>query len=158
MKIFHNSGNSGNTPLSDDSPCIIDASSLITYLEGKPKGAVIQRILEQARSCGSKMRVTALDILTIYLKGITEQPDSFADLLALLDQLPIDVQPVSKEIALQTAKLMAEHQGLQLNSGISAYLAKSLGGTLITADPAICNMKILPEGLVVYVGDDASTG
>jgi hypothetical protein len=52
---------------------------------------------------------------------------------------------------------MTEHQGLQPNSGISAYLAKSMGGTLITADPVICNMKVLPDGLIVYVGDDAPT-
>lgn len=157
MKIFSDSGESGRTSLCDDSPCIIDASSLITYLEGKPKGSVIQRILEQAHSCGSKIRVTALDMLMVYLKGITDHPDSFADLLALLDQLPFDVQPVTAEIALETAKLMTEHQGLQPNSGISAYLAKSLGGTLITADPVICNAKVLPDSLIVYVGDDAPT-
>ncbi|HHY16839.1 MAG TPA: type II toxin-antitoxin system VapC family toxin [Firmicutes bacterium] len=154
MKMLSNSNGKDNTSWCDDSPCIMDASALITYFEGKPRGAVIQRILEQSQSCGSKIRISALDMLMVYLKGITDHPDSFADFLALLEQIPIHVEPVTAECALETAKLMAKHQGLEPNGGISTYFAERLGGTMITADPVICKAKILPGQAIVYVGDD----
>lgn len=158
MKVFSNPGNKTHTSLCNDAPCIIDASSLIAYLEGKPKGVVIQRIMEQSHSCGAKIKITALDMFLVYLKGITDHPDSFTELMALLDQLPIQVEPVTKESALEAARLMAEHQGLEPNTGISSYLTKTMDGTLITADPVVHNQKILPGGQIVYVGDDTGAG
>ncbi len=154
MKLFSNSNTEDKPILCDDSPCILDASALIAYLEGKPKGAVIQRILEQCHSCGSKITVSALDMLMIYLKGITDYPDAFVELVALLDQLPIQVEAVTKQCALETAKAMLDHQGIQLNTGISLYFAQSMDGTLVTADPVVHNQEILPASKIVYVGDD----
>ncbi|HHX10634.1 MAG TPA: type II toxin-antitoxin system VapC family toxin [Firmicutes bacterium] len=147
-----------NASLCSDSPCIIDAPSLIAYLEGTPKGQVIQRILEQTHSCGAKIKITALDMILVYLKGISEHPDSFAELLALLDQLPIQVEPVTQEGALEAAKLMAEHPGLEPGAGLSVYLAKTVDGTLITADRSVHERKLLPPDRIVYVGDDGGHG
>ncbi|HHT85244.1 MAG: PIN domain-containing protein [Bacillota bacterium] len=149
-----------NASLCSDSPCIIDAPALITYLEGTPKGQVIQRIMEQTHTRGARIRITALDMAQVYLKGITEHPDSFAELLALLDQLPIQVEAVTRETALEAAKLLAGHQGLELGAALSVYLARTSDGTLITSNPAVRQNDLLPTGRIVYVGvgDNAGSG
>ena len=136
-----------------DSACIIDAPALMAYLEGTPKGQVVQRLLEQAHASGAKVSITALDMVHVYHKGLAQHPDCFAELLALLDQLPLQVEPVTQEGALEAARLMSEHQGLEPGTSLCVYLAKVSGRTLITADPSVDNLGLLPSGQIVYVGN-----
>jgi hypothetical protein len=78
----------------------------------------------------------------------------------LLDQLPIQVEAVTRETALEAAKLLAGHQGLELGAALSVYLARTSDGTLITSNPAVRQNDLLPTGRIVYVGvgDNAGSG
>lgn len=142
------------SPSDSDSPCVLDSSSLVAYLEGKPQGSVIQRILWQARDCKSKVFISAMDMLTVYLKGITDHPESFADLLALLDQLPIHVEPVTARAALEAAKLIAANPDIKPSAAVSADLVKSVGGTLVSSEQAISSSNLLPKDSLLYIGDE----
>ncbi|MGI6620683.1 MAG: PIN domain-containing protein [Bacillota bacterium] len=140
--------------LCSDSPCIIDAPALIAYLQGTSKGEVVQRLMEHAHTCGAKMKTTALDMIAVFLKGMTEHGDSFPELLALLDQLPVRMEPITEEAALEAARIMAEYRGLGVGAGLCIYLARTEGGTLITGDAAVYHSSLLPKDRMVYAGND----
>lgn len=147
-----------NSPSCGDAPCVIDAPALIAYLEGTPQGKVVQRIMEQAHTCGTKITVPAVDMFNVYLKGLTEHPDSFPELLALLDQLPVQVAPISREDVLEAAKLAAQHQELDLAASLCIHFATDIGATLITSNPSVPKANLIPKTQLVYLGGDPQDG
>ena len=55
----------------------------------------MQRLMEHAHTCGAKMKTTALDMIAVFLKGMTEH-GFFPELLALLN-FPVRMEPSQRK-------------------------------------------------------------
>ncbi len=135
-------------------PCIMDSSALIAYLEGRPKGKIVQRIMEQTLNSGGLVRITAFDMLLVYAYGVKDHMSSFPELLALLEQLPLRIENVTKQMAFDASKLLTEHKSLGPRMAISLGLAKTLEGLFITAEPNFDREGLLSPPKVIYVGEE----
>lgn len=118
----------------DDTGFVLDASAILTYLRGQSGGNVVERILRQCHDCQSKATICALDVLSLYSKIVRENPSLLDDLISLVDQLPLAIEPLTHEGAIEAARILISHPELEPNQALSVALCKSLNATLVTCD------------------------
>lgn len=146
----------GATPKKEP-PCevgfILDAGALLAYLKGDEGGALVQRILEQCKDCSTKAGIAASDLLEVLAVSAREAPSLVEDVISLVDQLPLDIRPVTRDVAAAAAAYTSSKPELKPDQALGLSLAAQVqasGGqkpTLVTTDPGLADM---PDCL--YVG------
>ncbi len=126
---------------------VIDASSLLAYLRGHAGGDLVQRVFLQCAECGYKVKTTALALLKAYEAVALENEPMLDDVISLVEQLPMEVRPLSGDAAAQSVR-MSFAEGHRDSARVSVVeLAASSGATLVTADKEVA--AIYPRCLLV---------
>jgi predicted nucleic acid-binding protein len=112
---------------------------MLSYLRGDEGGAVVQRVLQQCRDCETRMAIPASHLLEAYAVAVREAPALLDDLISLVDQLPLEVCPVTKETAEAAAELVASRPELKPERAAAMAFCGRNGTTLVTADPGMAD-------------------
>ena len=118
----------------DNIAFVVDASALLAYLRGEPGGEVLERVFRQCLDCGSKVTVSAHELLTVYSEVVKKDPAALEDIITLLHQLPLEVAALTHECAVETARVLAVRPEFPPNQAITAHLSAITGATLLTCD------------------------
>ncbi len=119
---------------------------MLAYLRGDEGGAVVQRVLQQCKDCETRAAIAAPALLDVFAAAARDTPAGFEDLVALVDQLPLETRPVTADIARAVVDFVAAHPGLTGSQATVLVLASG-GTTLVTGDPALAK-----RDSVLYVG------
>ncbi len=126
-----------------DSPTvfIIDSYALLAYLGGEAGEARVREILHDA-SLGERRALMSLINLgeVVY---ITERERGLAkaqEVLAIVEQMPIEILPVGYETVLAAAHIKAQYP-VAYADAFAIVAAEKLDGTLITGDPEFESLK-----------------
>jgi predicted nucleic acid-binding protein len=110
---------------------VVDASALAAVLFGEPAGEKVTKALGR----GPVFAPTLLpyEVGSVCLKKIRKHGERRADLLASLELLPrLDIQAV--DVPAGEATELAERAGLTVYDAAYLWLARSIGGELVTLD------------------------
>lgn len=131
----------------------MDSSALLAFLEGESGGALVQRVLKQCEECGTQVEITGDGLLEVYAASATRAASSLEELASLIDQLPVSVEPLTQDLAMLAARVLAECPDLRAQASSAVVLSRQRGATLLTADP-------LQASLVssLYVGPSLHEG
>ncbi len=126
---------------------VLDASALLAYLRGDQGGAVVRRVLQQCRDCETRATIAASALLETFAVAAREAPAVFEDLVALVDQLPLDARPVTVETVRAAVDLVAANPGFSADQATALVLTSDTATTLVTGDLALAG-----RDSVLYVG------
>jgi len=126
---------------------VLDASSLLAYLRGEPGGDLVQRVFSHCAECGYKAKTTALVLLRVYEQAAEENELMMDDVISVLEQLPLEVVPLTGDLAAQSVRTSLVKGIKDSAGGSAAELATVIGGTLVTADKDMA--RLLPGSLLV---------
>ena len=126
---------------------VIDTSSLLAYLRGQPGGDLVLRVFMQCAECGYKVKTTALALLKAYETAAMENELMLDDVISVVEQLPLEVTPLTGDTAAQTARISFAQGHRECASVSVVELAASSGATLVTADKEVA--AIYPRCLLV---------
>jgi predicted nucleic acid-binding protein len=118
---------------------VLDSFALIAWLRDEPGANTIQGFLERAAESRAKILVSWMNIAEVYYitkrRSIETDPQLAADkVVELLEQLPIQIEPVFKREAVAAARLKSDYV-LSLADAFAAALAKTYDARLVTGDP-----------------------
>ncbi|HHY44465.1 MAG TPA: hypothetical protein GX512_01970 [Firmicutes bacterium] len=132
---------------------VMDASALLAFLEGAPGGALVQRVLKQCADCGTQVEITGDGLLEVYAAAVSGMASSLEELASLIDQLPVSIEPLTQDLAMLSARVLAGCPGLRKAASSAVVLARERGATLVTADPL--QASLVP---CLYVGPKPHEG
>jgi predicted nucleic acid-binding protein len=118
---------------------VLDSFGLIAWLRDESGANTVQDLLERAAENRAKILVSWMNIAEVYYitKRRSIEPDTqlAADkVVELLEQLPIQIKPVSKREAVAAARLKSDY-AMSLADAFAAALAKTHNARLVTGDP-----------------------
>lgn len=141
-----------------DTAFVIDSGSLLAYLRDDAGGALVQRVFRQCVDCEAAVEIASVDLLEAYSAAASEAPASLEELVSLVDQLPIRVEPADRDSVIAAAQLLVEHPDLKPSQAAALLLARERGATLVTADLTMARLSpSLYVGSPVKEGDLAHT-
>jgi PIN domain nuclease of toxin-antitoxin system len=132
---------------------VMDSSALLAFLEGGPGGPLVQRVLRQCSECGTQVEMTSDGLLEAYAAATSGSASSLEELASLIDQLPVSVESLTQDLAMLSARVLAERPGLRHSASSTVVLSRERGATLITADPV--QASLVPS---LYVGPKPNEG
>jgi predicted nucleic acid-binding protein len=113
---------------------VIDSHALLAFLRGEEGAERVAAHMEDARA--GKVRAVMSTVNLGEVAYVTERRlglRAAQAALAAIDQLPIEILPVDRAMALSAAHFKAVH-GLPCIDALVATLAESEGGTVLTGD------------------------
>ncbi len=117
---------------------VMDASSLLVYLRGEPGCSIVQKVLGQSAECQDKIRITSVALLKVYGDSALENREQLDEVIALVEQLPFEVVPLTGNSAADAARTNVGDTPLEPDASTTYQLLKdTTGATLITADEAL---------------------
>ena len=117
-------------------PYILDSYALLAYLGGEPGCRRVQSVLSEAEQQGQRRALVSIINLGEVLY-ITERELGFSRAqaaLAVLDDLPLQVLPASREAVLAAAHVKANHR-LSYADAFAVAAAQEADGIILTGDP-----------------------
>lgn len=120
-----------------DSPqgYVLDAWSVMAYLEGEPAGAKVSSLVADAYASGAPLLMSVVNAAEVWYTMARESNATRADQsLAELQQVGIRFWPVDLALALEAGKFKAAHR-MSLADCFAAALAKAQQAELVTGDP-----------------------
>jgi len=116
------------------SGAVLDAYSVIAFLEHEPGYEQVEKLLEHAASTGRLLLMCTVNWGEVYYNVMRETGSSKAeDVRRFLETLPIELVPADVELARQAAIYKASHK-MSYADGFAAALAKTRKATLVTGD------------------------
>ena len=115
---------------------VLDAYSLLAYLEGGPEAKELAHLIKQARDSGRNLLISAVDlgaVLSLILKELGTQ--MAAEIERTLETLPITVVSADQPTARHAAAYKAS-KNLPYAACFAAALAKVRHAQLVTGDEA----------------------
>lgn len=115
---------------------VLDAGIVIALLDGADAhhGAA-RRVLGEVRSDGDEMVLPASALAEALVHPARRGPDAMAVVTAFVDEMPVHVQPLDREIARTAAIIRATHGRLKLPDALVVATAQALDATrLVTTD------------------------
>jgi len=113
---------------------VLDAYSVIAYLEKETGNEQVRSYLERASESGRDLLLSVVNWGEVYYIIMREAGHSKAEEIArLLETLPIELVPVDVSLAKQAATFKASHK-MSYADCFAAALAKLHKATLITGD------------------------
>lgn len=131
---------------------VIDSSSLLAYLRGQPGGDLVQRVFSQCADCGRMVKTTALALLQTYETAGAENEPILDDVIALVEQLPIKVEPLTGGDAALSARNSLTKNGMCAAQSSIVELARSTDAILVTADKTTA--ELYPNCLLILAGSN----
>jgi ribonuclease VapC len=114
---------------------ILDSYALLAYLGGEPGEVRVKEILHDASLDEIRVLMSLINLGEVVY--ITERERGMAkaqDVLAMVEQLPIEVLPVDRQTVLAAAHVKANHP-VAYADAFAIEAAQKLEGSLITGDP-----------------------
>lgn len=113
---------------------VLDSFALLAYLEGEQGGVRVKAVLRAAVQHTVRVYLSQINLGEVMY--ITERERGLAaahKVLALLDQLPIDLLAATKERILDAAHLKA-HYAVAYADAFAIAAAKEVSGVILTGD------------------------
>ncbi len=113
---------------------VLDASALLIYLDGSHGCEVVTRAMETASERGEHVLMSAVnwgEVCYILIRRFGQVKAE--QIIAVIDTLPIEIDPAGRETARQAAIYKAQHK-LPYADSFAAALAKIRRAELLTAD------------------------
>lgn len=121
--------------LSGGPPPVLDSHALLVFLEGESGSDRVARAFETAQKTGTQLPLCIVDwgeVLYIVLRergeGVLEQ------VIAAIDELPIALVDIDRELALRAARFKAAHP-ISYADAFCCALAQAIGSPVLTGDP-----------------------
>jgi ribonuclease VapC len=114
---------------------ILDSYALLAYLGGEAGGERVREILERASGGTDHALLSLINLGEVVY--ITERERGLAraqEVLALIEQLPIEILPVGRQTVLEAAHIKALHP-VAYADAFAIAATQEHEGTLITGDP-----------------------
>lgn len=113
---------------------ILDSYALIAYFEDEPGAEMVERILEQAEKDRATLSMSIINWGEVYYSMYRSKGEEKAEeALLIMEQLPIKVIEIDKNIAYQAARLKANHS-IAFGDCFAAVLAMNMDYPLLTGD------------------------
>jgi ribonuclease VapC len=134
---------------------VLDSFALIAWLRDEPGANTVQDFLERAAENRAKILVSWMNIAEVYYitkrRSIEPDPQLAADkVVELLEQLPIQIEPISKREAVAAARLKSDHV-MSLADAFAAALAKTYNARLVTGDPEFESLDESKEVSILWL-------
>lgn len=122
--------------MSDKLPVyILDSYALLAYLEGEVGAEKVKTVLERASGRSARALLSLINLGEVVY--ITERERGLAkaqEVLAILEQLPIEILPVNRQAVLGAAHIKAHHP-VAYADAFTITAAQAHGGLVLTGDP-----------------------
>ncbi len=114
---------------------VLDSFAFLAYLNGEVGTAQVQAVLREAqkgecRVCLSLVNLGEIACIVERRRGLP----AAHRVLGLIDSLPVDILPVTREVVLQAAHIKAHHP-LAYADAFAVACTLQEGATLLTGDP-----------------------
>ena len=114
--------------------CVLDAYSLIAYLEGETGKDTMMEIIKNARDTGHDLLLTVVNWGEVYYITLREAGSQRAeDVARVISTLPIQLVPVDLDLAKTVAEFKAKRK-MSYADCFAAALAKFHNAELVTGD------------------------
>ncbi len=118
-----------------DNAYVLDSFALLAHLEGEVRGEKVTEILKKAREGKGSLYISVINLGEVYYITTRERGSEKAnEVLMLIEQLPIKIVDVDRDLTISAAKLKAQHSVAYADCFASA-LAMKKNIKLITGDP-----------------------
>lgn len=115
-------------------PRVLDAYSIIAYLEGEKGAEMMIEIFKSARDSGKGLLLSVVNWGEVYYIILREEGQKHADEVAhLISTLPIEIVPVDLEIT-KIAAVFKATKKMSYADCFAAALAKHYKAELVTGD------------------------
>jgi len=122
---------------------VLDANALLAYLGDEPGSERINELLEMAAEGRNTLLMCVVNLGEVmYIEERERGPDHAREVLAGIDELPIDIVEVDRPLTLKAAHLKAVCP-IAYADCFAAALAQTTNATLVTGDPEF--KKLMPE-------------
>jgi predicted nucleic acid-binding protein len=132
---------------------VLDSYALLAYLGGEAGGERVGEVLQRASGGTDRALLSLINLGEVVY--ITERERGLAraqEVLALIEQLPIEILPVDRQTVLEAAHIKALHP-VAYADAFAIAAAQEHGGTLITGDPEFKAVEDLVP--IEWIGDRA---
>ena len=120
---------------------VLDAWSVMAYLEGEPAGAEVRSLIAAANISGAPLLMSVVNAAEVWYTIARESNAARADQgLAELRQVGIRFWPADMEMALAAARFKAAHR-MSLADCFAAALAEAQQVALVTGDPEFSQVE-----------------
>jgi ribonuclease VapC len=119
---------------------VLDSFAVLAYLGGEPGQGRVQQVLQLAEAGDCRAVLTLINLGEVaYIieraQGLTRAQEA----LGLIDQLPIELIPVDKDLVLSAAHIKANYP-LAYADAFSAATSLALNGLVLTGDPEFAGL------------------
>ena len=114
---------------------VLDSFALLAYFEGEPAMPRVRSILEGANAKRHSVYLSLINLGEVLYIAERERGSMAARrTLGAIDELPLELVPVSRPIVLAAAHIKARFP-ISYADAFAAVAARDCGGTVITGDP-----------------------
>ena len=120
---------------------VLDSFALIAYFKGETSAEAVRDLLEKAESTGEFLHMSEVNYAEVkYMLLKKEGEQGWEEAREVLEQLPVDFHPATRELADLAAVFKARHK-LSLADAFAAALAKQRKAFLVTGDPEFKSLE-----------------
>ena len=113
---------------------VLDAWSVMAYLEDEPAGESVETLIIEAQENGIPLLMSVVNAAEVWYAFARQASEAQANQsLTELQQLGVELQPADIVLALEAAKFKAKHK-MSLADCFAAALAKQRKAELVTGD------------------------
>lgn len=124
---------------------VLDSFALLSYLQGEPHGEVVRDLLEQAKAGERQLFCCWVNLTEVYYTIARRLGNSrAAEVLLLLEELPLQFLPADRAISLQAAEIKRQFP-LALGDAFAAGAARHLEADVVTGDPEFRHLADLVQ-------------
>jgi len=118
---------------------VLDSFAFLSWLRDEPGADVVQTLLEKGKQKHVRIYASWINVAEVYY--VTKRRSAAVDrrmaadkVLEVIENLPIQIESVSKAEAVGAARIKADHQ-VSLADACAASLAKTYHARIVTGDP-----------------------
>jgi predicted nucleic acid-binding protein len=128
-----------NVPITAD--YVLDSYALLAYFEGEPGSEQVRRLLEAAKEGQCRLYMCVINLGEVmYIVERERGLPKAQEILARVDELPIEVINVDRTLTLAAAHLKADCP-IAYSDCFAAALSQMKSATLVTGDPEFNKIK-----------------
>lgn len=122
---------------------VLDSFALLALLGGEPGGDEVAHLMRQAQQGKVRLLMTWVNVGEIaYIVERRWGAGRLRQILAMLDEVALEVVPVERELALAAAHIKAGFP-IAYADAFAAALAVQIGATLATGDPEFQQLETI---------------
>jgi predicted nucleic acid-binding protein len=112
----------------------LDSHALVAFLGDEAGAERVAALFESAQEGGVRVIMSTINLGEVaYVTERREGLTRAQAVLSAIDQLPLEILPVDRSVALSAAHLKAAH-GLPYVDAVVAAIAQAYGGAVLTGD------------------------